>query len=107
MVRAALSGAEDADAILHLVDATGWVNKAMATPTAFRSGRWKTMNAMRDLRELGKKAVLALNKIDEFDHAEVLPVIQKMVTEDIYTEIYPISAAMAMALIGWPLILAA
>ncbi|MFC6197443.1 GTPase Era [Ponticaulis profundi] len=95
MVRAALSGAEDADAILHLVDATGWVNKAMGK--SLTASQKRSMEdderVMRDLRELGKKAVLALNKIDEFDHAEVLPVIQKMVAEDIYTEIYPISAA--------------
>ena len=42
---------------------------------------------------MGRKGILALNKIDEFDHLEILPVIQKLNEEGIYSEIFPISAA--------------
>jgi GTPase len=95
MVRAALSGAEEADAILHLIDATGWVAKSAGAPVsaAQRRSMEDDERVMRDLNELGRKAILALNKIDEFDHAEILPVIQHMVATEIYTEIFPISAA--------------
>lgn len=95
MVRAALSGAEEADAILHVIDATGWVEKAAGRnlSSSQRRSMEDDERVMRDLNELGRKAVLALNKIDEFDHAEILPIIQKMVASDIYTEIFPISAA--------------
>lgn len=95
MVRAALSGAEEADTILHLIDATGWVAKAnnRSMTAAQKRSVEDDERVIRDLKELGRKAVLALNKIDEFDHSEVLPIIEKLHAEEIYSEIFPISAA--------------
>lgn len=94
MVRAALSGAEEADTILHLIDATGWVARAQkrSLTGAQKRSIEDDERVIRDLKELGRKAVLALNKIDEFDHSEVLPVIQQLHGEEIYSEIFPISA---------------
>ena len=95
MVKAALAGAEDADVILHVIDATGWVAKSQKRDVTAAQKRSieDDLRVMNDLKELGRKAVLALNKIDEFDHAEVLPIIQKLHAEGIYSEIFPISAA--------------
>lgn len=95
MVRAALSGAEEADAILHLIDASGWVAKV--TGKSMTGAQKRSVEdderVIRDLKELGKHAVLGLNKIDEFDHAEILPIIKQFHDEGIYAEIFPISAA--------------
>ena len=95
MVKAALAGAEDADVILHVTDATGWVAEILKRPLT--GAQKKSMDddrrVMEDLKTLGRKGILALNKIDEFDHLEILPVIQKLNEEGIYSEIFPISAA--------------
>ena len=95
MVKAALAGAEDADVILHVIDATGWVAEILKRPLT--GAQKKSMDddrrVMEDLKTLGRKGILALNKIDEFDHLEILPVIQKLNEEGIYSEIFPISAA--------------
>ncbi len=95
MVRAALSGAEDADAILHLIDAEGWVakQKGQSMTAAQKRSVEDDERVIRDLKELGRTAVLGLNKIDTFDHSEILPVIQALHAEEIYSEIFPISAA--------------
>lgn len=95
MVRAALSGAEEADAILHLIDATGWVAKFCnrSLTAAQKRSVEDDERVMRDLKELGRTAVLGLNKIDEFDHAEILPVIKQFHEAGIYSEIFPISAS--------------
>lgn len=95
MVKAALAGAEDADVILHVIDATGWVAEILKRPLT--GAQKKSMDddrrVMEDLKTLGRKGILALNKIDEFDHLEILPVIQKLNEKGIYSEIFPISAA--------------
>ena len=95
MVKAALAGAEDADVILHVIDATGWVAEILKRPLtgAQKKSMEDDRRVMQDLKTLGRKGILALNKIDEFDHLEILPVIQKLNEEGIYSEIYPISAA--------------
>ncbi len=95
MVKAALAGAEDADVILHVIDATGWVAEILKRPLtgAQKKSMEDDRRVMEDLKTLGRKGILALNKIDEFDHLEILPVIQKLNEEGIYSEIFPISAA--------------
>ena len=95
MVKAALAGAEDADVILHVIDATGWVAESQKRPLT--GAQKKSMDddkrVMEDLKTLGRQGILALNKIDEFDHLEILPIIQKLNDEGIYSEIFPISAS--------------
>ncbi len=95
MVKAALAGAEDADVILHVIAATGWVAEILKRPLtgAQKKSMEDDRRVMEDLKTLGRKGILALNKIDEFDHLEILPVIQKLNEEGIYSEIFPISAA--------------
>ncbi|MAP93405.1 MAG: GTPase Era [Ponticaulis sp.] len=95
MVKAALAGAEEADVILHVIDATGWVAQKLGRSItgAQKRSMEDDRRVMDDLKTLGRKAILALNKIDEFDHSEILPVIQEMHASEIYSDIYPISAA--------------
>lgn len=95
MVKAALAGAEEADVILHVIDATGWVAEKLKRPLtpAQKRSMEDDRRVMDDLKELGRKAILALNKIDEFDHLEVLPVIQELNELGIYSDIFPVSAA--------------
>lgn len=95
MVKAALAGAEDADVILHVIDATGWVAQKLGRSItgAQKRSMEDDRRVMDDLEKLGRKAVLALNKIDEFDHSEILPVISELHGKEIYSEIFPISAA--------------
>ena len=73
----------------------GWVAEVQGTKLtpAQKRSVVDDKRVMEDLKKLGRKAILAFNKIDTFDHSEILPIIQKFIAEDIYSEIFPISAA--------------
>lgn len=90
MVQSAWAGADEADCRVHLVDASSWISQS---PTS------KQQKSMEDdqrvteaLAERGKTAILALNKMDLFDHSEVLAVIARFNASDVYEETVPISA---------------
>lgn len=93
MVKAAWSGAEDADAVVHLVDASAWVAEASGrvSPAQMHSLE-DDRRVIAHLKELGRKVVLALNKIDLFPHDQVLPVMAVLNAEGVYDEIFMISA---------------
>ncbi len=94
MVRSARSGAEDADAIVHLVDASAWVAEAQGRVTAGQKHSiTDDKTVMEDLERLGRKAFLALNKIDLFPHEAVLPLLAEFSSRSVYSEMFPISAA--------------
>jgi GTP-binding protein Era len=78
MVRAAWTGAGDADAIVHLVDANAFND---ADPITER------------LKELGKKAILALNKVDIAAKEALLETARRYSIEGPYTDVFMISAA--------------
>ena len=63
MVRSAWEGATDADAIVHLVDARGWVGGG---------DRAEDEAIIARMKELGKTAILALNKIDLVERQALL-----------------------------------
>ncbi len=94
MVKSAWAGADDADAVVHVVDAAGW--------TAERAGRRVTpaqAKSLEDDRRIveglqtsGRKALLALNKIDLFPHEEILAVMAELHETGVYEEIFMISA---------------
>lgn len=94
MVHAAWSGAEDADVILHIIDASGWVATARgeATPAQKKSVE-DDRRVVEGLEKAGKQAFLALNKIDLFAHEDVLPIIAELSGQGVYREIFPISAS--------------
>ena len=60
MVHAAWSGAQDADAILVLVEAKRGIDE-------------NTKKILKTLAKSGRKALLAINKIDQVSHTDLLP----------------------------------
>jgi GTP-binding protein Era len=83
MVRSAWEGAGDADAIVHLIDARGWVgsNNPPEDDAAI----------IARLKELGVKAILALNKIDLVDRPSLLAAAQRLHAEGVYSDVMMIS----------------
>lgn len=93
MVKAAWGGAEDADCIVHLIDASAWVAEGAGRTTgAQRHSLEDDRRVIGQLKEAGKRAILALNKIDLFPHDQVLPVMAALNAEGVYDEIFMISA---------------
>ena len=94
MVRAAWSGAEDADVIVHLVDAEAEVAVTEGT------GKGAEKRAVEDreaitagLKAAGKPAILALNKVDLLKREKLLAVSQGLFETGAYSEVFMISAA--------------
>lgn len=93
MVKAAWGGADDADCIIHLIDASAWVaEQSGRTSAAQRHSLEDDRRVINQLKEAGKRAFLALNKIDLFPHDQVLPVMAALDAEGVYDEIFMISA---------------
>jgi GTP-binding protein Era len=80
MVRAAWRGAEDADIVLLLADAS------------HRGLDDDTRRIVEGLRAAGRQAILALNKIDLVKPEKLLALAQKYDAEGIFTDIFMISA---------------
>ena len=93
MVKAAWSGAEDADAIVHLIDASAWVaERENALTGAQKNSIEDDRRVIEQLKQSGSKAFLALNKIDLFPHDQVLPSIAELNDTGVYEEVFMISA---------------
>ncbi|MEQ3744759.1 MAG: GTPase Era [Henriciella sp.] len=93
MVKSAWSGADEADAVVHLIDAAAWV--AVAEDKASGAERLSVEDdrrVMMTLKETGRKAFLALNKIDLFPHEQVLPIMAELKDADVYEEMFMLSA---------------
>lgn len=94
MVHSAWSGADDADVVLHIIDASAWVANARGTAKAAQAKSVEDdRRVIAGLKSAGKPAFLALNKIDLFAHEDVLPIISELSQHGVYSEIYPISAS--------------
>lgn len=93
MVRSAWSGAEDADAVVHLVDAYAEIAVEDGTAKAAeRRCTEDTANIRAALKSSGRKAVLALNKIDLVKRDALLALTTALFEEGVYTEVFMISA---------------
>ena len=93
MVKAAWSGADDADAIVHLIDASAWVaEKADKASAAERLSVEDDRRVIETLKETGRKVFLALNKIDLFPHEHVLPLMSELNETGVYQDMFMISA---------------
>ena len=93
MVKSAWSGADDADAVVHLIDASCWVaEKAGSLTGAQKKSLEDDRRIIETLKEHGKTALLALNKIDLFPHEQVLPLIGELNETGVYDEIFMLSA---------------
>jgi GTP-binding protein Era len=87
MVGAAWAGAEDADAILLVVDA------ADLTLNANSPGARDTAAIVTGLKESkGKKTALVLNKIDGMKRTDLLPLVEKFHAEGVFEDVFLVSA---------------
>jgi GTP-binding protein Era len=94
MVHAAWTGMNDADMIVHVVDAAAWLRHLEGEGSGQdRLSREDTERVIKGLkkREINN-AILALNKIDEIAHDKVLPLIQYFSDAGVYKDIVPVSA---------------
>jgi GTP-binding protein Era len=87
MVGAAWAGAEDADAILVVVDA------ADLTAQANSLGARDTEAILAGLKDVkGKKIALVLNKIDGMKRADLLPLVEKFRAAGVFEDVFLVSA---------------
>ena len=93
MVRAAWSGAEDADVIVHLVDSESELAVAEEKADAAAHHAVNDRETITEgLKKTGKRAILALNKIDEVRRDRLLALAQKLFEAGVYSEVFMISA---------------
>lgn len=93
MVRAAWGGAEDADAIVHLVDVAAEIAaQGPEGKPADRKAAADVESIVEGLKKSGKKAILALNKIDQVKRDQLLAVSQTLFETGVYSEVFMISA---------------
>jgi len=93
MVRSAWAGADDADAVVHLVD----VQAELAVQDGSAKGADKrgvedVQTIIEALQKSGKKVILALNKIDGVKRERLLSVSQALFETGVYSEAFMISA---------------
>jgi GTP-binding protein Era len=93
MVRAAWSKTEDADAIVHLVDAEAEL--AAGSPgakAADRRAAADVLTVVEGLKSQDRTAILALNKIDRVRRERLLALAQRLFDAGVYSEVLMISA---------------
>jgi GTP-binding protein Era len=93
MVRSAWAGADEAEAVVHLVDAEGEIavlekNAAAAQHRSAEDDR----TIVERLKSSGRKAILALNKIDAVKRDKLLALADERFKTDIYSEVFMVSA---------------
>jgi len=94
MVRAAWGGADDADAVVHLVDAAAEL--AATEPGAKAADKRAVIDVesiVEGLKASGRKAILALNKVDAVRREKLLELSQRLFDAGVYSEVFMVSAA--------------
>ena len=87
MVTSAWAGAEEADAVLLIVDAADFA----ANPNG--PGARDTLAILEGLKgSKGKKRALILNKIDGMKRTDLLPLMEKLNAEGVFEDVFLISA---------------
>ena len=93
MVRAAWSGAQDADVVLHLVDAETEVAVTSGKAAGAEKLAVEDRRAITEsLKANGRQAMLALNKIDKVRRDTLLALSQELFETGVYSEVFMISA---------------
>jgi GTP-binding protein Era len=94
MVNAAWTQAADADVIVHLVDAAAQarVQAGAAASAADRAAGEDVARILEGLRRGGRRALLALNKVDAMPRPALLRLAQELFASDLYAEVFMISA---------------
>jgi len=94
MVRAAWGGAQDADAIVHLVDAEAELAAGqLGARAAERKAAADVRTIVEGLKAARLGAILALNKIDKVRREALLALAQRFSASGAYGEVFMISAA--------------
>ncbi len=94
MVRAAWSGADDADVVVHIVDAEAEDHQRSGGGRSADRLSVEDTETIRDrLRAAGRRAILALNKIDCVRKERLLELAEVLFDGEIYDEVFMISAA--------------
>jgi GTP-binding protein Era len=94
MVRAAWGRADDADAVVHLVDAHAQIEVADGAGTAAdRKAAGDVETIIQGLKSASRRAILALNKIDLVRRDRLLALTQALFDTGVYDEVFMISAA--------------
>ena len=94
MVRSAWSGAQDADAVVHLVDAQSELAVLGSQGRAAdRRSVEDVVSIIEGLKASGAKAILAINKIDLVKRDQLLGLSQTLFEAGVYSEVFMISAA--------------
>ncbi len=92
MVKSAWDGAEGADQIIHLVDASSRAHKLEDKVTgADKKTLIDDQRIIDDLKASGRKAILALNKIDLFDKEDLIPISKELFEQGVYSDVFMIS----------------
>ncbi len=93
MVASAWGGADEADAVVHLVDAASHIAaQGKEGSAADRRSAEDTETIISALRESGRKVILALNKIDGMRRDTLLALSQQLFDTGVYSEVFMISA---------------
>ncbi len=93
MVRAAWTGAREADAIVHLVDAEAELAAAgSSAKAADRRAAEDVRTVTQGLKDAGRGAILALNKIDRVRREDLLALTDRLFASEAYAEVFMISA---------------
>jgi GTP-binding protein Era len=93
MVRAAWGGTEDADVVVHMVDAAAEI--ATAAPGAKAADKRAAIDVetiVEGLKSSGRKAILALNKVDAVKRETLLELSRRLFETGVYSEVFMISA---------------
>ncbi|HRH19494.1 MAG TPA: GTPase Era [Brevundimonas sp.] len=94
MVASAWGGAEDADAVVHLVDVQSELAVAEGRAKGADHRQIEDARAITEgLKGAGTKAILALNKIDGIKRDSLLAVTQSYFDTGAYSEVFMISAS--------------
>ncbi|HKR88033.1 MAG TPA: GTPase Era [Phenylobacterium sp.] len=93
MVRAAWGGVEDADVVVHLVDAAAEI--AVTTGEAKAADKRAAVDVesiVEGLKGANRQAILALNKVDAVKRESLLALSQRLFDAGVYSEVFMISA---------------
>ncbi|WP_313103564.1 GTPase Era, partial [Brevundimonas sp.] len=93
MVASAWGGAEDADVVVHLIDAPSHIASEGRDGTAAdRKSAEDTETIIANLKATGTKVILVLNKIDGMRRDTLLALSHRLFETGVYEEVYMISA---------------
>lgn len=93
MVASAWGGADDADIVVHLIDAASHIAaEGKKGEAADRRSAEDTETIIAALKAAGKQVVLALNKIDGMRRDTLLALSHTLFETGVYSEVYMISA---------------